>query len=74
MFVQYKCGVVPGRYDANGNSKGEVAVKPPAPSRLQWDLTSDEYKEAAQMSYTVAKKLVSDLDLRIVMYSGYGKG
>ncbi|XP_077301169.1 carnitine O-palmitoyltransferase whd [Arctopsyche grandis] len=61
-------------YDEKGNCLGEVTTKPPSPIRLQWDLKSEEYNDSVQISYNVAQKLVNDLDLRILMYSKYGKG
>ncbi|RVE44943.1 hypothetical protein evm_010368 [Chilo suppressalis] len=61
-------------YDENGNSKGTVDTPPPAPIRLQWELDKEEIMTGIDVSYNVANKLLNDVDLRILMYTKYGKG
>lgn len=61
-------------YDADGNTKGTVEAPPPQPTRLQWELESGEAQAAIGVSNGVAQKLLNDVDLRILMYTKYGKG
>lgn len=62
------------RYAKDGNNVGPVESPPPAPIRLQWDLKNEELLNAIDVSYNVAQKLLNDVDLRILMYTKYGKG
>ncbi|XP_028162157.1 carnitine O-palmitoyltransferase 1, liver isoform [Ostrinia nubilalis] len=61
-------------YTEDGNTKGTVETPPPPPARLQWDLNKEETLSAIDLSYNVAQKLLNDVDLRILMYTKYGKG
>lgn len=61
-------------YDSDGNTIGTVETPPPAPIRLQWDLNKEEILNAIDVSYNVAQKLLNDVDLRILMFTEYGKG
>ncbi|CAG9781833.1 unnamed protein product [Diatraea saccharalis] len=61
-------------YDENGNTKGTVDTPPPPPIRLQWELDKEDILSAIDVSYNVAQKLLNDVDLRILMYTKYGKG
>lgn len=51
-----------------------METPPPAPIRLQWDLNNEDTLGAIDISYNVAQKLLNDVDLRILMYTKYGKG
>lgn len=62
------------RYTPDGNCLGSVETPPPTPLRLQWDLKNDELLKSIDISYNVAQKLLNDVDLRILMYTKYGKG
>lgn len=62
------------RYSPDGNTLGTVESPPPAPIRLQWDLANEELTKAIDTSFVVAQKLLNDVDLRILMYTKYGKG
>ncbi|CAG4942207.1 unnamed protein product [Colias eurytheme] len=61
-------------YLEDGNARGPVDAPPPAASRLQWELTNDELLASIDMSYSVAQKLLNDVDLKILMFTKYGKG
>ncbi|XP_026315615.1 carnitine O-palmitoyltransferase 1, liver isoform [Hyposmocoma kahamanoa] len=61
-------------YAQDGNNVGPVETPPPAPIRMQWDLKNEELLNAIDVSYNVAQKLLNDVDLRILMYTKYGKG
>ncbi|XP_068617663.1 carnitine O-palmitoyltransferase 1, liver isoform [Battus philenor] len=61
-------------YTPEGNTHGTVETPPPPPIRLQWDLQKEELMKAIDVSYNVAQKLLNDVDLRILMYTQYGKG
>ncbi|XP_028032925.1 carnitine O-palmitoyltransferase 1, liver isoform [Bombyx mandarina] len=61
-------------YQPDGNTKGTIVTNPPAPIRLQWELNKEEILSAIDISYSVAHKLLNDVDLRILMYTKYGKG
>lgn len=65
--------VVWRRYDEHGNARGSVQAPPPAPARLQWEFP-DTLLAAIDTSYRVATALLNDVDLRILMFTGYGKG
>ncbi|XP_069365089.1 carnitine O-palmitoyltransferase 1, liver isoform [Maniola hyperantus] len=60
-------------YDESGNARGVVAAPPPPPVRLTWELT-EPLVTAVDTSYRVADSLLKDLDLRILMFTAYGKG
>lgn len=60
-------------YDADGNAHGSVEATPPAPARLQWDLPAP-LLAAIDTAHGVATRLLRDVDLRILMFTGYGKG
>lgn len=62
------------RYAPDGNTIGVVETPPPVPIRLQWDLENEELTKAIDTSFSVAQKLLNDVDLRILMYTKYGKG
>lgn len=61
-------------YDSNGDSQGSLDLVPPTPIRLQWNLSDNELLKAIDTSYNVALKLLNDVDLKILMFTGYGKG
>uniref|UniRef100_A0A2H1W6J1 carnitine O-palmitoyltransferase n=1 Tax=Spodoptera frugiperda TaxID=7108 RepID=A0A2H1W6J1_SPOFR len=61
-------------YGPDGNTLGTVDSPPPAPIRLQWDLGNEDLLKSIDISYNVAQKLLNDVDLRILMYTKYGKG
>ncbi|XP_041987683.1 carnitine O-palmitoyltransferase 1, liver isoform [Aricia agestis] len=61
-------------YKEDGNAKGPVDSPPPAPTRLQWELNNEDLLKAIDISYGVAEKLLNDVDLKILMYTKYGKG
>lgn len=62
------------RYAPDGNTLGAVESPPPAPIRLQWDLGHEDLLKSIDVSYNIAQKLLNDVDLRILMYTNYGKG
>ncbi|XP_037891479.1 LOW QUALITY PROTEIN: carnitine O-palmitoyltransferase 1, liver isoform [Glossina fuscipes] len=59
-------------YDENGNTKGIPEFQPPSPVHLSWALEPclDRIEEAT----LAADKLISDIDLRILVHNQYGKG
>lgn len=57
----------------DGHTLGTPELLPPAPSRLQWDL-SKECLEAIEKSYLESQKLLNDVELRIYVHDIYGKG
>ncbi|KAI5641402.1 choline/Carnitine o-acyltransferase domain-containing protein [Phthorimaea operculella] len=61
-------------YGPDGNCHGTCETPPPAPIRMQWDLSNEELVAAIDVSYNVAQKLLNDVDLRILHYTKYGKG
>lgn len=61
-------------YDEKGNAVGSIDMKVPMPTRLQFDLDNEKAKEAIDVSFKTAQNLLNDVDLRILMYTGYGKG
>ncbi|CAG9816018.1 unnamed protein product [Phaedon cochleariae] len=61
------------RYDEDGNTMGKPELSPPSPVRLAWDLSSDALEAIAQ-ALKVTEKLISDIDLRILVHDSYGKG
>ncbi|XP_053623682.1 carnitine O-palmitoyltransferase 1, liver isoform [Plodia interpunctella] len=61
-------------YAPDGNTIGNVEAPPPVPIRLQWELNNEELLKAIDVSYNVAQKLLNDVDLKILMYTKYGKG
>lgn len=60
-------------YSEAGDALGPVSSPPPAPVRLQWEL-SPALLAAVDVSYKLARDLLQDVDLRILMYTDYGKG
>ncbi|XP_026497542.1 carnitine O-palmitoyltransferase 1, liver isoform [Vanessa tameamea] len=60
-------------YDESGDARGAVEAPPPAPVRLRWEL-SEPLLAAVDQSHAVAMQLLNDVDLRILMYTAYGKG
>ncbi|CAG4962324.1 unnamed protein product [Parnassius apollo] len=61
-------------YTPEGNTHGTIDTPPPPPIRLQWDLNKEELLKAIDVSYNVAQSLLNDVDLRVLMYTQYGKG
>ncbi|KAJ8922373.1 hypothetical protein NQ315_004316 [Exocentrus adspersus] len=61
------------RYDEAGNAAGKPEFTPPAPIRLKWELRF-EVQNAIETSLKVARGLISDIDLRILEHTNYGKG
>lgn len=62
------------RYLQDGNARGTVEAPPPAPTRLQWELGTKELVKNIDVSYNVAQQLLNDVDLKILMFTKYGKG
>ncbi|XP_014215150.1 carnitine O-palmitoyltransferase 1, liver isoform isoform X2 [Copidosoma floridanum] len=60
-------------FKEDGHTKGTPEFTPPAPTRLQWDL-SPKCLEAIETSCLVAEELVNGVDLRIYVHDVYGKG
>ncbi|CAG9557982.1 unnamed protein product [Danaus chrysippus] len=60
-------------YSESGDALGPVPSPPPPPVRLQWEL-SPALLSAVDVSYKLARELLQDVDLRILMYTDYGKG
>ncbi|OQV22485.1 Carnitine O-palmitoyltransferase 1, liver isoform [Hypsibius exemplaris] len=60
-------------YEADGHTKGVVELSPTPPQRLSWEI-SEECMRAIDTSYTLAKSLCEDVDLRVLMFKDYGKG
>ncbi|KAG7313641.1 hypothetical protein JYU34_000799 [Plutella xylostella] len=63
-----------GSYNSKGDALGTVETPPPPPTRLQWELQSEPLVKALDTSYEVSQKILNDVDLRILMYTKYGKG
>lgn len=57
----------------DGHTIGTPEFTPPAPTRLQWDL-SVKCIEVVEQSYKVAHSILNDVDLRIYVHDAYGKG
>ncbi|XP_033222790.1 carnitine O-palmitoyltransferase 1, muscle isoform [Belonocnema kinseyi] len=71
---EYNLGTeVEAGYREDGHTLGTPEFAPPAPSRLQWDL-SKECLSAIEKSYLEAQKLLEDVELRIYVHDLYGKG
>lgn len=51
-------------YDENGNLKGAMKMKPPVPTRLQWEFKEELVKNIDQ-AYQDALKIVQVKDLLI---------
>ncbi|CAJ0605158.1 unnamed protein product [Cylicocyclus nassatus] len=70
-FMLLKDIVIYG-YDENGNCKGEpsVFVKP---ERIKWDIPEPALK-AIDISMDVAKKLIDDVEMALLVWTDYGKG
>lgn len=47
-----------GSYDENGNIKGTMEMKPPIPSRLQWDFSDPEFQATVEEAYIDAQKII----------------
>ncbi|KAL3883613.1 hypothetical protein ACJMK2_029858 [Sinanodonta woodiana] len=60
-------------YRPDGHTLGEPEMTSPNPIRLEWEL-KEPCIQAIESSYQVAKKLLEDVDLRILMFDNYGKG
>lgn len=60
-------------YAEGGHTKGTPEFTPPAPLRLQWNL-SPPCLTAIDNSFQVAQSLLNDVDLRAYMHNAYGKG
>ncbi|XP_074662825.1 carnitine O-palmitoyltransferase 1, liver isoform-like isoform X1 [Tubulanus polymorphus] len=60
-------------YRENGHCNGDPQIQPPKPIRLQWDLP-EECIGVIENSLAVATKLISDVDLYLLMHDSYGKG
>ncbi|KAK6627282.1 hypothetical protein RUM43_002865 [Polyplax serrata] len=61
------------RFKEDGHCVGTPEFTPPAPMRITWYI-SDALRSAVDASYEQAYKLLSDVDLKILMHSSYGKG
>ncbi|PAV83770.1 hypothetical protein WR25_24908 [Diploscapter pachys] len=59
-------------YDENGNTKGEPQVKI-QPERLKWDIPEAAVSQI-EKSYSVARSLVEDVEMAILVWTDYGKG
>ncbi|XP_052746885.1 carnitine O-palmitoyltransferase 1, liver isoform [Bicyclus anynana] len=75
MFTDYGKGqyIARHRHDSEGDARGEVSAPPPPPVRLAWELSAP-LLAAVDASHGVADALLRDLDLRILMFTDYGKG
>ncbi|XP_033740460.1 carnitine O-palmitoyltransferase 1, liver isoform-like isoform X1 [Pecten maximus] len=60
-------------YTEDGHTKGEPEVPPPNPIRLEWELPKPCIA-VIENSLEVAKQLLNDVDLHIIMHNSYGKG
>ncbi|XP_046390495.1 carnitine O-palmitoyltransferase 1, liver isoform isoform X2 [Ischnura elegans] len=60
-------------YRPDGHCLGEPELTPPIPSRLQWSM-DEECLTTIAIAYQGAQSLLNDVDLRINMYTEYGKG
>ncbi|KAL7643720.1 UNVERIFIED_CONTAM: hypothetical protein RMT77_005726 [Armadillidium vulgare] len=65
--------VLEDRYDSDGNCRGEARFEPPQPVELKWNI-SPELQMAIESSFRVANALLNDVDLRLVMFTAFGKG
>lgn len=61
-------------YDENGNCKGPLELQPPSPQRLAWDLSNGACLAKINEAYEDGQKLISDLQLRVLIHNRYGKG
>lgn len=61
------------RYDDQGNALGTPEITPPAPVRLNWEIKFD-CLDRIETALVAARKLISDIDLRIYVHDHYGKG
>ncbi|KAG5668795.1 hypothetical protein PVAND_016721 [Polypedilum vanderplanki] len=61
-------------YDAHGNIKGTMEIKPPLPVRLNWDFSDQNLINTIDEAYGDGLKLISDLDYQCVVHDAFGKG
>ncbi|XP_070506218.1 carnitine O-palmitoyltransferase 1, liver isoform isoform X2 [Chironomus tepperi] len=61
-------------YDENGNTPGQIEQLPPTPTRLSWSFNDDSLLKTIDQAYDDAQKVISDVDLRILVHDAYGKG
>ncbi|XP_012935595.1 carnitine O-palmitoyltransferase 1, liver isoform [Aplysia californica] len=60
-------------YDKDGHTRGTPECQPPNPIRLEWDLNK-QCQQVIQSSLQVARSLLNDVDLHIMMFNTFGKG
>eukprot|EP00918_Siedleckia_nematoides_P012688 GHVU01027769.1.p1 GENE.GHVU01027769.1~~GHVU01027769.1.p1 ORF type:complete len:764 (+),score=90.89 GHVU01027769.1:170-2461(+) len=60
-------------YRDDGHTVGEADVQPPNPIRLQWDVPQ-ECCDIIENSLQIARDIISDVDLHLLMHDAYGKG
>lgn len=53
LFDDYKC------YDERGLLKGKLEVKPPLPTRLEWDFTDRDFVATIDEALADAQKIVN---------------
>ncbi|XP_041352495.1 carnitine O-palmitoyltransferase 1, liver isoform-like isoform X2 [Gigantopelta aegis] len=63
---------IPTRYTADGHCSGKLSDQVPNPIRLEWDLPSPCLYVITK-SLSVARQLINDVDLHVMMYTYYGK-
>ncbi|KAK2713952.1 hypothetical protein QYM36_009742 [Artemia franciscana] len=61
------------RYKSDGHCIGIPEFDPPSASKLRWELP-DECIQVIEKSNKVAQALLNDVDLRLYVHDGYGKG
>ncbi|CAD6196680.1 unnamed protein product [Caenorhabditis auriculariae] len=64
--------VVYSGYDENGRCKGDSKVKI-SPERLKWEIPEPAL-EQINKSLTVAKELIDDVEMALLVWTDYGKG
>ncbi|XP_065581155.1 carnitine O-palmitoyltransferase 1, liver isoform-like isoform X3 [Artemia franciscana] len=60
-------------YKSDGHCIGIPEFDPPSASKLRWELP-DECIQVIEKSNKVAQALLNDVDLRLYVHDGYGKG
>ncbi|BFZ25151.1 hypothetical protein BsWGS_28191 [Bradybaena similaris] len=60
-------------YDKDGHTRGTPETQPPNPIRLEWDINK-QCQQVIQTSLQVARSLLNDVDLHIMMFREFGKG
>ncbi|CAG5119940.1 unnamed protein product, partial [Candidula unifasciata] len=60
-------------YDKDGHCRGNPECQPPVPVRLEWEINK-QCQQIIQSSLQVARSLLNDVDLHIMMFQEFGKG